>query len=331
MPTRTQPTKKFPNGRWCTNRIGGRTFTFDTEEQARTYEKEAKRRVVEGRSLPNPTITSERSALSEVIENFLRYHVVDPRTTEGYRSHLRRFLTYWSPETPIHGIDSRQLREYFMDLTHEEEVGPATSNLRRTIVRMVFQFAKDEGLLDEVPRFPKRLKVGQTRIRFLTDEEEHSLIDALPMDHWKDLTRFQIYTGLRISEALSVRPIDRENELIQVVGKGRKVRTVPLSVTALSSLPSSTYYDQRYFPYSYSHYRKVLTDAADKAGLNKGRSDDDRVRVHTLRHTCFSRLAMKDVGVTKIQALAGHASIITTQRYMHLAPSYLGELAKVIG
>ena len=32
---------------------------------------------------------------------------------------------------------------------------------------------------------------------------------------------------------------------------------------------------------------------------------------------------MKDVGVNKIQALAGHSDIATTQRYMHLAPPTL--------
>ena len=55
------------------------------------------------------------------------------------------------------------------------------------------------------------------------------------------------------------------------------------------------------------------------------------VLIHTLRHTCFSRLAMKNISVTKIQALAGHSSITTTQRYMHLAPDYLEEVAEAIG
>lgn len=331
MPTRTQPTKKFPQGRWCTNRIGGRTFTFDTEEQARAYEKEAKRRIAEGRALPSPTITSERSALSKVIENFLHYHQANPRTLYGYRSHMDHVMSYWTPETPIHGIDARQLREYFLDLSHEDELAPATVNLRRTILRMVFQFAKDEGLIEDVPTFPKRLKVGQTRIRFLTDDEEHRLIDALPQPHWKSLTKFMIYTGLRVSEALSVRPLDRNNDFLQVVGKGKKFRTVPLSDTAASCLPSGVYYDQRYWPHHYSSFRKVFSEAVDNAGLDRGAQVEDRVRIHTLRHTCFSRLAMKDVGVTKIQALAGHSNIATTQRYMHLAPSYLTELKNAIG
>ena len=42
--------------------------------------------------------------------------------------------------------------------------------------------------------------------------------------------------------------------------------------------------------------------------------------LHILRHTFCSRLAMAGVPTQTIKALAGHASITTTERYMHLAP-----------
>lgn len=42
--------------------------------------------------------------------------------------------------------------------------------------------------------------------------------------------------------------------------------------------------------------------------------------VHALRHTFCSHLAMKGAPARAIQELAGHASILTTQRYMHLSP-----------
>jgi integrase len=51
--------------------------------------------------------------------------------------------------------------------------------------------------------------------------------------------------------------------------------------------------------------------------------DEAKVRklgFHTLRHTFCTRLAQNGVHVTKIQAWAGHASITTTQGYMHHAP-----------
>jgi hypothetical protein len=41
---------------------------------------------------------------------------------------------------------------------------------------------------------------------------------------------------------------------------------------------------------------------------------------HTLRHTFCSHLAMRAVAARVIQQLAGHSSLVTTQRYMHLSP-----------
>ena len=44
-------------------------------------------------------------------------------------------------------------------------------------------------------------------------------------------------------------------------------------------------------------------------------------RVHILRHTFCSRLAMRRAPARAIQELAGHAHLSTTQRYMHLNPA----------
>ena len=44
-------------------------------------------------------------------------------------------------------------------------------------------------------------------------------------------------------------------------------------------------------------------------------------RLHILRHTFCSRLAMRGATAKAIQELAGHVSLFTTQRYMHLSPA----------
>src|SRR5215831_10019259 len=42
---------------------------------------------------------------------------------------------------------------------------------------------------------------------------------------------------------------------------------------------------------------------------------------HGLRHTFCSHLAMHGVSARAIQELAGHSSLATTERYMHLSPA----------
>ena len=45
-------------------------------------------------------------------------------------------------------------------------------------------------------------------------------------------------------------------------------------------------------------------------------------KLHILRHTFCSRLAMRGATAKAIQELAGHSSLTTTQRYMHLSPAH---------
>ena len=42
--------------------------------------------------------------------------------------------------------------------------------------------------------------------------------------------------------------------------------------------------------------------------------------IHILRHSFCSRLAMAGAPALAIKEQAGHASLMTTQRYMHLSP-----------
>jgi site-specific recombinase XerD len=44
-------------------------------------------------------------------------------------------------------------------------------------------------------------------------------------------------------------------------------------------------------------------------------------KLHMLRHTFCSHLAMRGAPPLAIQELAGHTSLTTTMRYMHLSPS----------
>ena len=56
-----------------------------------------------------------------------------------------------------------------------------------------------------------------------------------------------------------------------------------------------------------------------EAGLNI-----DDVTLHTLRHTCLTRLAQGGMGLLQLQQWAGHSDPkITADRYVHLRPNDL--------
>ncbi|GGI29830.1 hypothetical protein GCM10010987_56420 [Bradyrhizobium guangdongense] len=51
---------------------------------------------------------------------------------------------------------------------------------------------------------------------------------------------------------------------------------------------------------------------------------------HTLRHTFASHLAIRGVPLPVIKELMGHASITTTMRYAHVAPSALRTAIEIL-
>lgn len=52
---------------------------------------------------------------------------------------------------------------------------------------------------------------------------------------------------------------------------------------------------------------------------------------HMLRHTFCSHLAMKGATTLAIKELAGHQSINTTMRYMHLSPNHKEDAIRLFG
>ncbi|KIG12222.1 Integrase [Enhygromyxa salina] len=102
--------------------------------------------------------------------------------------------------------------------------------------------------------------------------------------------------------------------------KHDKIRTVPMT-KRLASVLGTLKQDQRPLvfsrgddePISPQNGRTWLGQALDKAELRQHGP-------HTLRHTFCSHLAMHGAAARVIQQLAGHASLLTTQRYMHLSP-----------
>ena len=72
-----------------------------------------------------------------------------------------------------------------------------------------------------------------------------------------------------------------------------------------------------------SHDSKALVHACKKAGIRL-------IGWHVLRHTFASHLAMQGASMKVIQDLLGHASIVMTMRYAHLAPEVARDAVRLL-
>jgi len=144
-------------------------------------------------------------------------------------------------------------------------------------------------------------------------------------------------TGLRISEALSLRPKDLNLEIGAITvlrGKGDRLRTVGIDPGAnphieawlerrrtLDPPPDAPLFcTLRGGPLNPADVRPMLSRLARRAGIEK------RVHPHGFRHTHAYELMMEGIPIPIIQRQLGHASLATTDTYLsHIAPKLVIE------
>lgn len=142
--------------------------------------------------------------------------------------------------------------------------------------------------------------------------------------------------GLRVSELcnLKVQDISEDDMFVRVVGKGRKMRLVPISEAAISDI--KTYFAQsRVTPQrgqedfvfiskrgkaiSRNMVFMIIKQLAKIAGIEKD------ISPHTLRHSFATSLLEGGANLQAIQLMLGHENIGTTEIYTHIDRSKLRE------
>jgi len=247
-----------------------------------------------------------------------------PYISERWARQLKYYINFWKthPTSP-----EEKVRQVLLSLP----VSNYTRNRYLTVLNAVRSWAKKRGLstsfISTPPLFPNdRGKRPLPPVEYLfkiidnADRELRPLLIVLKS------------TLARVGELLELKweDIDFENRLIflrtrKTGGRGYKNMIIPLNDEAyetLQKLPRRSEYvfaGQRGSPkMSYRWY--ALKRACERAGV-------PQVGFHTFRHWAATSLAREGVSLTTIQALCGHSSIRTTEKYLH---AYLGDLREAV-
>jgi len=165
-------------------------------------------------------------------------------------------------------------------------------------------------------------KEEEGRIRWLSYEEERRILAKVSNPDLKLFYILLAETGMRLSEGFNLLWKDVEEDLIYIWGSGsksKKTRSIPLSKRAkraLLTLQISGSNGKVLKGVSKSWTGMAFREAKKSAGF----LEDDTISVHTLRHTCATRLVNGNVNVRVIQDWLGHSDIKTTLKYMHFNP-----------
>jgi integrase/recombinase XerC len=142
-------------------------------------------------------------------------------------------------------------------------------------------------------------------------------------------------TGIRVGElvGLDIDDLDRDRNVVRVLGKGRKERSVPFGHPAARAL-------DRWLAEGRPRLRAEGAGAALFLGARGRRIDQRAVRTlvhrriaevtgapdigpHGLRHTAATHLLEGGADLRSVQELLGHASLATTQLYTHVTSDRL--------
>ncbi|MDC5869883.1 site-specific integrase [Vibrio europaeus] len=215
----------------------------------------------------------------------------------------------------------------------------------------------------------KSLKFDNTRIRYLSIEEELRLLSAIKLrnaeivrkresanlhrsirrkdlfpsfaaqefvDYVEPLVITAMNTGLRRGELLQLTwsDINLEQRCLSVSSKNsksKKTRVVPLNDSVYSTLIKWRSQNLSKIYVFPSQFDTPLSDVKKPwlRLLDKAQISD--FRFHDLRHHFASKLVMAGVDLNTVRELLGHSDLKMTLRYAHLAPEHKHAAVNLIG
>jgi site-specific recombinase XerD len=259
----------------------------------------------------------------DAMQSEMQLRGLAPRTQQTYAGWMQRLVGHVG--VAADRVTEQQARGYLSELSGRG-LSPSTINQAINAVRFFFGKVLQRNWQLEVhyQRAPQRLPVT------LTPEEMSRLLAAVNNQRNRTVMEVAYATGLRLGEVLHLRlgDIDSGRMILRVEqGKGRKDRNVMLGPALLESLRA---YWKRYQPREWlfpgkDPSRPVSPTLIQKAFIQaKWRARIEKpVSFHSLRHSFATQLLESGVNLRTIQALLGHRSLGTTQRYTHVAGDYL--------
>lgn len=284
------------------------------------------------------------SLVQRFFADFLRtQRNVSPHTVSAYRDTFRLLLQFLAQQHRT-SVDALGLHHFSADtvlafLDHLERARGntvRTRNCRLAAVRSFARFALAEAGPDFLSAAQRLLsvpvkKTSKPRLGFLTREEVAAILAAPSSDPagQRDQLLFTLLynTGARISEALALRPSDLRGRNVQLHGKGRKTRLVPLWPHTLRRLrqwcqlhalgPDQLIFtNARGAPLSRSGAAFRLSLAVRKAAQQCRSLASRTITPHTFRHTTAMHLLQSGVPLEVIALWLGHERPLTTHAYV---------------
>ncbi len=265
---------------------------------------------------------------------------LSPETLKQYEKVLKRFSLF-DKEVLKKGdtvkVTADDIRNHLNSLS--ATMKPVTQKIHYMSLKVFFNFLYREGLIRENPMSRiERPKIPQREVQSYNRQEVFKLIngfDKTSFIGYRNHTIMTIFfsTGMRRGELtrLLLSDIHFDVNIIQVIGKGNKQRSIPMSITLRRTLKEyirkreeyidrMSYYMNSYLlinckgePMSPMAVYDVFKVAADRQKIT-----GVRVSPHTFRHTFAKYFLLNGGDIFSLQKILGHSDIAVTKKYVSL-------------
>ncbi len=250
-----------------------------------------------------------------LIEERKAYH-----TMKGYRNILIHFLTFYKEMKPSQ-ITTEQIRQYILTRIKDENISKSTQNQMISTFKAFYgRLLEQHHKVSDLYRPNKEQHLPKT----LEPAEIAKLFGQVGNIKHKCMMMLMYGSGLRVGEVVRLKwqDVDFEEKTVFIHnGKNYKDRYTILSEKTIVYLkkyktdykstdwvfdsPDGGHYSER-------SVQQFFSDALAKARIDK------QVSTHSLRHAFATQLLKAHTDLDFVRKVMGHASIKTTQIYLHV-------------
>lgn len=212
------------------------------------------------------------------------------------------------------GVTLADLEDYLA--ARRDTLAAETRKSIRTALRSFYGWAKRRGyILTDPTEELDGIRIPKTVPMLAPDQALQYGLLAAPLDE-----QHMIMAGrmgcLRVSEIAALSTHDRHGDTFRVLGKGEKVRNVPINDQWMPIVlklerqrPGGYYLPGRWG--GHMHISTVERKISARTGYN----------AHSLRHAGATAAFEATHDLRAVQELLGHSSLATTERYLHTSLS----------
>ena len=264
------------------------------------------------------------------------------RTTAGYGRYLYKFMQHAGIKDSSE-VTIQQVESFISDMV-EAKYNKKTVNYMLIAIRSWLEY---DAIHTTKPvmnyKLINFLKVPKRKLDIPVEDIRPKIAELFLGVRDRALVDLFLTTGLRVAELRSIKieDIDMDGGRLTIVGKGDKVRLIPLSKKAKEAIQKQienghirkngsgdgVKRDKGYLFGGYSHGKEEAMSAVhiQRIITRIGNEIGVRLHPHMLRHIFATNLMKGGAPIEFVKKMLGHSSVTTTEIYLHTTDKELEE------